>query len=243
MKIVITSLLAAVLLTSVLSVQAQNKKDARSFIGITGGLSLPGGDYSKGDYNNDQSGFAKTGFNIGVTGAYYFKHSHFGIGGILSYTHYGFKNAQGLADGYKEAFDVDSSTVYIKGNNQTINILVGPYYTVPLGKLSLDFRLLGGLVNATLPGNEVYLEDGLDNRLKQDKSTASAFGWQGGAAIRYTIVPHIGVFAGVDYFYSKPNFSIDNENRPVNAGRKIDGYHTAISGVQTNLGLVYEFGK
>jgi hypothetical protein len=222
-----------------LSVHAQDK----SFIGVTGGLSVPGGNYSKGDYSNDKSGFAKTGFNIGITGAWYFKKSHWGIGGILSYTHYGFKNAQSIADGYKEAFDVDSTTAYIKGSNQTVNILIGPYYNIAFGKFNLDLRVLGGVVNATLPGNEIYLEEGIDNHLTQKKATATAFGWQGGASLRYAITSHIGVLAGLDYFYSKPDFTVENENRPVNAGRKISAYNEPISGIQANVGVVYTFGK
>lgn len=231
------------ILSALLIIVAALNADAQSFIGVTGGLSLPGGNYSKGDYNNDKSGFAKSGFNVGITGAYFFKKSHWGVGGVVSLTHFGFKNSQGLADGYKDAFDVDSATVYIKGSNQSVNVLVGPYYSFDFGKFNLDLRLLGGVVNATLPGNEVYLEDGIDNRLLQKKSTATAFGWQGGAALRYTVCSHIGILLGVDYFYSKPDFSIDNENRPVNAGRKIEGYKEAISGLQTNLGVVYTFSR
>jgi hypothetical protein len=232
---------------SVYNASAQNKPvektGAKSFIGITGGLSLPGGNYTKDDYYNDKSGFAKSGFNVGITGAWYFKKSHWGVGGVLSYTHYGFKNAQALANGYKEAFDLDSTTVYIKGSNQSVNILVGPYYNIGFGKFNLDLRLLGGVVNATLPGNEVYLEDGIDNHLTQKKSTATTFGWQGGAALRYAVTSHIGILLGVDYYYSKPNFTIENENRPVNAGRKIASYKEAISGLQANVGVVYSFGK
>jgi hypothetical protein len=217
--------------------------NAQTFIGISGGLSVPGGNYSKADYYNDKSGFAKTGFNIGITGAWFFKKSHWGIGGLASLTHFGFKNAKGLAEGYKDGFDLDSTTIYIKGSNQAINVLVGPYYDISFGKFNLDLRALGGMVHATLPGNEVYLEDGIGNQLIQKKATATTFGWDGGASLRYAICSHIGILLSVDYFYSKPDFKIDNENRPVNAGRKVAEYKEPISGLQTNLGVVYTFGK
>ncbi|WP_344981376.1 outer membrane beta-barrel protein [Compostibacter hankyongensis] len=241
MKHIFSSISLLLLLTVSLSSFAQDKKPVKSYIGITGGVSAPSGNFVKGDYDNDKSGFAGTGAAIGLTGVYYFK-SGFGIGGLATYNGYGFKGAQQLADGYKEAFDVDSSTVKVDGSNHTLNILVGPYYAFPLGKkLSLDLRVLGGLVNASLAGNKVYLEDNTDATFGQKKSTASAFGFQAGAGLRYAIAPHLALLLNVDYFSSKPDFKVSNENRPVNAGRLITRYHESISGINGNLGVAYQF--
>ncbi|HEY0271621.1 MAG TPA: outer membrane beta-barrel protein [Chitinophaga sp.] len=230
-----------------MSAQAQDKKPtpaagAQSYIGLTGGVNFPLGSFGKGDYNDDKSGYANTGFNIGITGVYYFKHSHFGIGGVASLARYGFKGAQSLADGYKEAFDIDSSTVYVKGHHQSFNILVGPYYNFAFGsKLGLDIHVLGGVVNATLPGFEVFIEDQEGNNFAQEKAKKSAFGLQGGAALHYYISKHFNVFVGVDYTYANPSFDIDNVNRPVNAGRKIETYHQPLTSLQTNVGVAYGF--
>lgn len=213
-----------------------------SYIGLTGGANFPLGNFGKGDYGNEKSGFANTGFNIGITGVYYFKHSNFGIGGVASMTQYGFKGAQSLADGYKEAFDIDSSTVYVHGHHQALNILVGPYYNFSFGsKLALDVHVLGGVVNAKLPGFEVFIEDQEGNNFSQDKAKQAAFGLQGGAALHYYVCKHINIFLGVDYTYADPAFKITNVNRPVNAGRKIESYHQPLTSLQTNVGVAYSF--
>ncbi|WPV64598.1 MULTISPECIES: hypothetical protein [unclassified Chitinophaga] len=241
-KIIYGFSILSLLSISILS-DAQDKKPTKtggkSFIAVTGGLSTVGGNYAKGDYYNSQSGFAKTGFNLGITGACFFKNSNWGIGGHFFYTHYGFNNSQGMAEGYKEDFDIDSSTVYIKGQNQNLNFLIGPYYNFSFGKLSLDIHALAGLTHATLPGNEVYLEDGIGNQLIQKKSTASVLGLEGGFNLKYAITQHFGVLIGANYNYAKPNFKVVNENRNVNAGRKIDKYNEAIAGIQGNIGVFY----
>lgn len=233
-------ILTMLLSISVLSSQAQQRR-LPSYVGITGGISAPSGNFAKDDYDNDRSGFAGTGAMAGITGVYYFK-SNFGIGGIATYNDYGFKGAQSLADGYKEAFDVDSSTVDINGSNHSLNILVGPYYGIPLNsKLSLDVHVLGGVVNATLAGNTVYLEDVENATFSQKKATATSFGLQAGAALRYSVTSHLGLMLGADYFTSKPDFKVENENRPLNAGRIITSYHEAISGINGSLSVVYQF--
>lgn len=233
-------------LLGALQTQAQDKPEpatgAHSYLGLTGGVNFPLGNFGKGDYSNDKSGYAGTGFNIGITGVYYFKHSNFGIGGVASLAQYGFKGAQSLADGYKEAFDIDSSTVYVHGHHQALNILVGPYYNFSFGrKLALDVHVLGGIVNATLPGFEVFIEDQEGNNFSQEKVKQSAFGLQGGAALHYNVCRHFSIFVGVDYNYSNPSFAINNVNRPVNAGRKIETYHQPFTSLQTNVGVAYRF--
>jgi hypothetical protein len=236
-QIIIFTILAA-LLTVI-----TNKSNAQKiYIGITGGLSSPSGNFAKSDYNDNSSGFASSGSNIGVTGIF-FLNKRFGIGGLISYQHFGFKGLQSLADGYKDAFDVDSTTVNTLGNNHTINILVGPYYSIPLTKLHIDFRLLVGLVNATLAGNEVYLEDNAATTFSQKQATASAFGTQLGVSLRYPVTHQVSIAAGIDYFYSNPNFTIENVNRHNNAGRILTNYNQPIAGLNANLSLLFALSK
>lgn len=236
------SVLSLLAISTVLPAQDKKpvKPTGKSFIAITGGVSTVSGNYSKGDYYNSQSGFAKDGFNLGLTGAWFFKNSNWGIGGHFFYTHYGFNNSKGMAEGYKEDFDLDSTTVYIKGQNQTLNFLVGPYYNFSFGKLQLDIHALVGLTHATLPGNEVYLEDGIGNQLIQRKATAGALGLEGGFNLKYSLTNHFGVLIGANYNYAKPDFDIVNENRKVVAGRKVDKYNEPIAGIQGNIGVFYQ---
>src|ERR1700688_2577782 len=65
-----------------------------SFIGISGGYSLPTGNWAKANYIvsttgyvSDPSGFAASGFAGELNGAYFFSR-YFGLGGLVSYATY-----------------------------------------------------------------------------------------------------------------------------------------------------------
>jgi len=233
--------LSATVKTNAQGAPADPKQEQKGYIGITGGGALLFGNFTQTGYNDDKAGFASSGMNIGITGVYFIKH-HFGIAALVSYHGYGYHGAQNLVDGYKEAFDLDSATLYRKGNNQSFNILVGPYYSLPLGngRLHLDARVLAGYVNAQFAGNEIYLEDGVGNQFEQKPATASAFGYQAGLGLRYDL-GHFDIGINADYFGANPHFTIDNTNRKNEAGWKRTEYAQPIQGVNANLTLLYHF--
>ena len=210
-------------------------------VGITGGFTSPLGNFAKTAYADNTSGFAGSGGNVGVTATWFVK-KNFGISALVSYQHYSYQGIQNLANGFHEAFDVDSASATTKGSNHSMNILVGPYYSLPVSKkFSIDFRLLAGVVDASLAGWDVVLTDaGITHPpLSQNVSTAIAFGLQGGAGLRYSIASHWAVMLNGDYFYSKPDFNIVNVDRNANAGREIYAYHQPIAGVNGNLTVIY----
>ena len=146
-----------------------------------------------------------------------------------------------MVSGTQDAFDVDSASVTVKGSNHSINILAGPYYSVPLtDRLFVDLRLLGGLVMATYAGNDIWLEDsGNLFNFSQNTAQAATFGFQGGAGIRYNLSQNFGILLNADYFYSRPDFTVENVNRNNNAGRFLTKYNEAIAGVNANISFVY----
>jgi opacity protein-like surface antigen len=99
------------------------------------------------------------------------------------------------------------------------------------------------VVDATLGGWKVLLTDGGITHTEappiQDAAHATAFGLQAGLGLRYKINDKWGVMLGGDYYYSQPNFKITNENRNTSIGREITSYNEAITGINTNLTLVY----
>lgn len=209
----------------------------QSYIGITGGFSPVFGNYAKADYENPKSGFAASGMNFGVTGVYFLK-GHFGIKGLVSFNAFGFHGGQNLADGYKEAFDLDEATFTQKGNNQAFNILVGPCYSFPFAqRFHFDLGVLVGYTRAQLAGNEVLLED--ESKIEQEKSVASAFGYQLEAGLRYDLGNHFGLGLSAGYFGAKPDFKIENQNRVNEAGRRLNDYHQSIQTVNFNLAVSY----
>ena len=214
-------------------------------IGITGGCSIPIGNFTKTDYYNPASGFAGIGGNMGITAMWHLN-KHWGIAEQFSYQKFSFAGGQNMAHGMQSfpgGFDVDSVTFNVRGDNHTFNLLAGPVYTFEAAKkLAIDVRLLVGFVDANLAGNNVTLTDGgvTDPTFYQAVSRAASFGGQLGAALRYKVTPHISIMANVDYFYSEPNFEVDNINRNNTAGREIFSYKQPIEGINANVSLMYQ---
>jgi opacity protein-like surface antigen len=206
-------------------------------ISLNGGIATPNGSFSRADYGDEKSGFAKSGSHFNVTGVYSLG-KNFGIGALVGYSKFGHKGTLSLAQGYKEDSGTDSTTLYTKGNNSTLSILVGPTYSIPVSdKFSIDLRVLGGYVNTHLAGFQVLYEDYTDNAMSQKKSSGGGFGLQAGAGLKYSVTDRISIRANVDYFTSKPKIDIDYENFVVNSGRKIDTYNEPVQGIAATIGV------
>lgn len=241
-RIIITC--AAVLIAA----SAFGQEKARNFIGFTAGASIPTGDFAKsetgefGNWNNT-AGFAKTGFSVGLEGAYYFL-PKIGLGGTLYYSdHGGFSSSDAakLGASYTDAFGVDESTVSTTGRYRSLNVMIGPYFSFPMNKFTIDLRLMGGLLKSfSTPEMTVQLEDNTDSKFTQKSSTASAFGWQVGGGFRYSLTDRLGLTLRVDYFASD-GIDIENENRTNNAGRLVT--KQPMSWVNTSAGVSFSLGK
>lgn len=210
-------------------------------ISINAGIASPTGNFAKGDYADEKSGFAKTGVHLNFSAVHYFN-KNWGFNLLLGYSKYGYNGTQSLADGYKEDSGTDSTTLYTKGNNSSLSILAGPYYRIPLSsKFSVDLRALGGYVNTHLAGFQVFYEDYIENAMTQKESSGGSFGYQLGAGLTYSITNKIAIKANADYFSSKPKINISYENFIVNSGRKLRTYNEAVSGINATLGIAYSF--
>jgi opacity protein-like surface antigen len=222
---------------------AQDEIKSKSFIGLTGGYSKLSGNLTKNDYDNEKSGYSNSaGYNMGIEGAYFF-HKYIGIGGIFSQSSFYTKGIQTMSDGYKDAFDVDSTTVSVSGKYSFTNFFVGPYFSYPCKKFTFDARLVGGLTHGVTPQFKIDLEDQLNATFYQDAAKANAFGMQAGIGVRYSIIKNLCVKINIDYYYAKPDFKITNENRVVVAGRLVTEYKEPITMLCLNFGLAYQFGK
>lgn len=206
-------------------------------LSLNGGVASPTGAFSKGDYADEQSGFAKTGYHFNLSGVYKVSRS-FGINALVGYSQFGHKGLSSLADGYKEDSGTDSTTLYSKGNNQSLSVLVGPAYFIQAGKkVTISVRALGGYVHTSLSGFQVFYEDYTDNAMTQKKASAGAFGFQAGLGIAYHITDKISIHANGDYFSSKPSFDIAYDNFVVNSGRRLSTYNQALSGINATIGV------
>lgn len=229
-------LISIFLLTALNTAQAQNKPNA--FIEVFGGINSPSGNFTRADYSNLSSGFAKSGYLAGVSGAVFFG-GNLGVGVTLSQADYGV-NTFALADGYREDFGVDEATAYSK-HYKFNNLLAGPYYSLAFGKLTLDLRALGGISAATLPALRVALED--QSEFTQNKATATGFAWQAGVGLRYAFLTHFGLSLRADYSSTNPAFVVSYTNINNDSGRTISGYNQPVSSLNGTVGIFYKVGR
>ncbi len=245
MKKAILTFIATLVFAVCTNVHAQDSKNgssgAKGFIGISGGYSLPFGNFTKSDYLDLTAGFAKPGPAFSLDGAYFFN-KHMGVGLVVSMSNYGIKNQDVLSAGYVEAFAVDEVTMTV-GSYTMLNILPAFYYTLPMDKLNIDFRLMAGYSSLTTPKIQVQLEDQSDTPLIQEASTGGGLCLGIGAGVRYTFYKHLGAALRVDYFNSKPSVDIKytNLNNPTDEFRYLKKYNESISMINASLGLCYSF--
>jgi opacity protein-like surface antigen len=241
--------IVSVLIVSVYSLSSFAQEKGPSFIGVAGGVSIPTGNWGKSrlvistnGYANDPAGFANTGGLGGVEGAWFFS-KHFGLGGLFTYSAYKTKDLSTLSLGYQQSFDVDS--VHTTANSYKVwNIMPGIYFNYPIAKkLSLTARGLAGITNVTTPQIDVSINDGgiHDGDIHQEKATKTSYAFDLGAGLSYNVIKCLAINLRADYFYSKPDVSINNTARMNAAGRRVDQYNEAMMGVNVSLGVAYVF--
>jgi hypothetical protein len=247
MKSKITICAAIMLFVALTKVHAQDAKkittDSKGFIGISGGYSLPFGNFTKSDYLDLKAGFAKAGPVFSLDGGYFFN-KHIGAGLVLSRANYGIKAQDVLSAGYVEAFAVDEVTMTVSPYT-LYNILPALYYTIQKDKLNIDFRLMIGYSSLTVPKIQVQLEDNADSPLIQNQSTGGGLGFGIGAGARYKFASHFGAALRIDYLNSKPNVNITytNLNNPTDEFRYLKKYNESIGVLNASLGLYYSLDK
>jgi len=236
---IISAMLTIALSVLCLHSIAQDSTTHKLRLGLTGGYTIVSGNFAKTGYSDLTSGFAANGVNVGLNGNYRIK-GNVGIKAVAAYTAFGHKGLQNLGAGFKEDFAVDSVTVYRKGANYSISLLVGPYYDINLdNNWLLSLYATAGLVNTHLAGYQVDLEDNDASSFSQKETSKSTIGINCGTEVHYKLSDHFSVGLSAAYYYSKPNFAIENVNRKNNAGRLITSYNQPVTGINTNLMLSY----
>jgi opacity protein-like surface antigen len=244
-KIILTLIILAFFCSSIFA------QKGTGFIGISGGVSIPSGNWARANYvvntqayQNDPSGFASVGGIVALDGAYFFS-KHIGIGAMINYATYKTRDLDTLSGGYRESFDVDQVTT--TANSYKIwNFLPGLYFKFPAGKkLSVTAKALAGITHATTPQYSVDVEDGGvdDGTFYQKSATKTSFAFAAGAGLSYPVTKCFAINLLGDYFYSRPDFTIENSARENAAGRLVTNYNQPLSGINISLGVAFLFGK
>jgi len=214
-----------------------------SHLGLNMGPSFPIGDFSKSDDYKTQ-GYAQPGFNLSFAGNY-IPTWYFGIGGALVFGT-NFPNQDSMLSGLinelreMEALpeipeEVDAS--FTIGNWSYVNVMVGPTFSYPAGKLQFNLKALIGMSIVMPPTQTLNLM--YDNNTISGYSDTQnvSFCYDFGTDIILKLSGSYSLIFGVDYFHSSTEYDVEigyNDNQLPAISRKIE-----INTVHTTVGFAY----
>lgn len=86
------------------------------------------------------------------------------------------------------------------GQWQSSSLLLGPFVTIPLGRLALDFRALAGQAWATCPETCVQgTLKAVETAVRSQNQTSTAIASGLGTSLRYRLTPIVALHANADY--------------------------------------------
>ena len=179
------------------------------YFSFTMGGSWPTGTFGQSDNNTKTSGYAQKGFAIMLDGTYPLS-NHWGLKGLV-YINTNTVDNPRMESMIKNRIDqsvniTNSSYLSYTSNPWMWNaLLVGPVFTVPVGRFYWDLQLLGGLNLTYLPQQKLQYNDPQNKWYYTDKNTTStdlSWGVLGGTAFRFPISERLNLKVGLDYYIS-----------------------------------------
>jgi hypothetical protein len=193
-------LYAIMLLVLPVILHAQEKEnestDKYQYIALHVGAGFPVGDFGSNTLANEEAGFAKTGFNVGVQYVYKLG-KNLGVGAGAFYNFFNASKSVSIPNN-------GGSTSVSLDHWQYYGLVIGPTVTVDLDEqVSLDLRAMAGIASANAP--RVKLQN--TALVKEDWSSTSVL--QGGANLRVKMNnSRLYIFANMDFTYLYPDFTV-----------------------------------
>jgi opacity protein-like surface antigen len=243
---IITITLSALLVST--NLISQNE----SFLGLSFGAVLPQGLFAQKVYENEQSGYANTGFLFTLDGAI-FPDDYLGIGATFSYGSNNIEKNQFRDDlisdiltRYPRITEFDYSLIYDFGVWRYLNLHVGPNITFAAGKFNFDIRGLAGLSVVWLPDLDIQInhqDEEIFSR-RTDQKGASTLGYTAGGGIRYAMKSGYVIRINTDYSNCKPTFDVsENVIESIRNGQEpgIIKVEKPVKNIQLGIGIAYNF--
>ena len=170
------------------------------------GLAQPMGSYANAS-GSGYGGYALPGSSFNLSFGFPIAHSNFGIALMYNYAY----NVYDINSYVNNVQVTDQNNSYVALQNDGYSesfILGGLYATIPIQRLSFDFRLMGGVAVCGLPESDygAYATSPVaSNNFEWDtySSTSSAFAFDLGGGIRYRFW-RTSIMAGIDYMTTNP---------------------------------------
>ena len=176
------------------------------------GGSRPLGTFQQKNIDDQESGYAKSGFTL-VLDATYPLSDHWGLrGSALVNTSTVDRNWLGTKletrmTPYVTVPEADRPYLSMRTNAWLWNsLMIGPVYSFNFDKVFWDFQLLGGMNVTYLPQQKMLFEKPANNWFYLDRNTTSSsvsYGLMAGTSLRFPISDRVNLKVGFDYFQSK----------------------------------------
>jgi hypothetical protein len=164
------------------------------------GLSLPVGSFSKPDPLADgKAGMANPGYSLNMTGMYVLQNQL----GVAATVFYAYNRVDNSAFKGREG-DPEMDHWQMVGLTGGLVFMLSP-----VEKIQTSLKFMTGLANVNMPKTMKYGQI----VVKEDWSLGAVV--QGGIDFKYAFVPKVFVFAGADYMYTKPTFSVKSTDGTV----------------------------
>jgi hypothetical protein len=201
------SLLLLIFALGVLLSHAQEK-----YLSITGGYTVPVGNFAESDLNNSESGYAQKGYNFSFEMSFYFN-DFFGVGANLRFSSCNF-NSKFFNDKLKERFKNDVDTINLTSSNYHLqNFLFGPYFKLDIGEyVAIYGKTFIGVMSTYRPNQIIVYRpygEAMITKETLGKYTGS-FAYNFGAGALFKLNSRLGLNVTADYIAGNPTFETYN---------------------------------
>jgi opacity protein-like surface antigen len=214
----------------------------RSYLGLSFGASLPSEEFAKKSLEED-GGYALPGFVVDFSGAYVFDY-YFGIAGTFTFSSNPpdrDKLQQDLIDAITAPVPPEiEEVIFNQGSWMYSNLMGGPFLTIPIAFLNLDFRAVAGISILLSPPWELTVQTNEETYFTKHSGNTASFAYMLGTGIRFHINDNYAIRVSGDYFHSKPTFSIEEDSAAGSATGK-STYDMSVGTVNLNVGIAYKF--
>lgn len=218
-------------------------QDRKGFLALSTGGSLPIGRFASCSPTDEQAGMAGTGIVLNVSAGYRLV----GPVGLMvrGEQHRNAIQTHAMLDGLSRS-ETDTWTASADDWSVT-TVMGGPYLLFPMGRFTLDTRLLVGRAWAVLPNTSMSGNFGsVDMLVKTTGSQSAATALGGGLSLRYRLGRSLSVHLNGDY--TRAQFMFDNLTATAQSdnGRSESSRYSSgrtVSTVSVSAGIALLFGN